>query len=211
MLRNPKLAHFKSAMVDSVGILCKTARAKGNILACGNGGSAADSEHFAGELLKSFKLRRQIEPGFAQKLEDYCGIETASAFDKNLQQGLRCIPLTSFNSFNSAWLNDCDPQMAFAQLVQVFGSPKDALIALSTSGNSKNVNYAAMVARSMNMPVISLTGEDGGDLKKHSDILFNVPSDRVDHIQEYHQPIYHTLALMTENELFGKDESREVL
>lgn len=208
--RYPKLAHLNQAMIDAVAILCNVAHTNGTILTCGNGGSAADSEHFSGELLKSFILPRPIKPSLAQKIQNNCEVNDSNKLIDNLQCGVRCIPLNSFNSFNTGFNNDCNQEIAFAQLVQVFGSPKDVLIAFSTSGNSKNVIYAAIVAKAMRIPVISFTGEHGGELKQYSDILLNVPATRADLVQELHLPIYHTIALMTEVELFSYEKERDI-
>ena len=171
------------------------------ILICGNGGSAADSEHIAGELLKSFTLKRKPPVELCEKLTKAYGEEGTFIAD-NIQMGIKCIPLTSFNAFSTAFINDCDEKMLFAQLVNALGDENDILLAISTSGNSKNVCYAAQLAKIKNLKVISLTGDTGGKLKNLSDILLNVPSKIVYKIQEYHLPIYHLICLCVENELF---------
>ncbi len=171
------------------------------ILLCGNGGSAADCEHIAGELLKSFELKRKLSEKMYKKLNDVYGDEGTFIAD-NLQQAVKAIPLTSFCAYNTAFLNDCNEKMMFAQLVNALGIKDDILISISTSGNSKNVVYASMLAKTMGIKVIALTGETGGKLKDIADITINVPSKRVYRIQEYHLPIYHLICLCVESELF---------
>lgn len=171
------------------------------VLLCGNGGSAADCEHIAGEFLKSFELKRKLSDKSYKKLEKEYG-EDGVLIANNLQQGVKAIPLTSFCAYNTAFLNDCNEKMMFAQLVNSLGIDGDILISISTSGNSKNVVYASMLAKTMGIKVIALTGETGGKLKNIADILINVPSKRVYRIQEYHLPIYHLICLCVESELF---------
>ena len=171
------------------------------VLLCGNGGSAADCEHIAGEFLKSFELKRKLSDRSYKKLEKEYG-EEGVLIANNLQQGVKAIPLTSFCAYNTAFLNDCNEKMMFAQLVNSLGIDGDILISISTSGNSKNVVYASMLAKTMGIKVIALTGETGGKLKNIADILINVPSKRVYRIQEYHLPIYHLICLCVESELF---------
>lgn len=171
------------------------------ILTCGNGGSAADSEHIAGELLKSFMLKRKIPVELRDKLVKEYG-EDGLLIADNIQGGLKCIPLTSFCAFNTAFLNDCNEKMLFAQQVNALGDKDDILIAISTSGNSKNVCYAAQLAKVKGLKVIALTGRDGGKLKQIADVLINVPSSIVYKIQEMHLQVYHLLCLSVESERF---------
>ena len=187
-------------LIQAVDILVESAK-NNKILTCGNGGSAADSEHIAGEMLKAFMKKRLVTQEFREDLVNEFGDEGNFIAD-NLQQGIKCIPLTSFCAFNTAFLNDCNEKMLFAQLVNALGVAGDVLIAISTSGNSKNVCYAVQVAKAKGMKVISLTGRSGGRLKALSDICLNVPSDVVYEIQELHLPVYHLLCLTLENELF---------
>ncbi|MDR0849894.1 MAG: SIS domain-containing protein [Christensenellaceae bacterium] len=199
--RNPSLAELKKQLENAVELLFKST-AKNKILVCGNGGSAADSEHIAGELLKSFMNKRQVSSNFRDKLVREFG-EEGNFIADNLQQGIKCIPLTSFCAFNTAFLNDCNEKLLFAQLVNALGDHGDVLLAISTSGNSKNVCYAAQVAKIRGMKVIALTGSGGGKLRGLCDVLLNVPSDIVYQIQELHLPVYHLLCLALENELYG--------
>jgi D-sedoheptulose 7-phosphate isomerase len=165
------------------------------VLVCGNGGSAADAEHWAGELLKGFVARRPLSSearaGLSPRLAD------------RLQGALPMIPLTGFLSYRTAFANDVDPELVFAQLVWALGSPGDALAALSTSGDSANVCLAAEAARARQMKVVALTGEGGGKLAALADICIRVPARDTHLVQEYHLPIYHRLSLMLEDEFFG--------
>lgn len=195
-----ELNYLKKSIVQSIEMLAKSTK-KNKILVCGNGGSAADSEHIAGELLKSFALKRQTPVEFKEKLVSLYG-EDGEMIADNIQGGIKCIPLTSFCAFNTAFLNDCNEKMLFAQLVNALGEKNDILIAISTSGNSKNVVYATLLAKAKGMKVIALTGQTGGKLKDYADILLNVPSKIVYKIQEYHIQVYHLLCLCLESEVF---------
>lgn len=198
---NKDLSHLKVKLIEAIDLLVKTAKTKKQILTCGNGGSAADSEHIAGELLKAFALKRPINQDMSDMLAEAYG-EEGAFITSNLQEGIKCIPLTSFTAYNTAFLNDCNEKLLFAQLVNVLGEKDDVLLAISTSGNSKNVCYAAKVARVKGIKVLALTGDSGGMLKNYADILINVPSSIVYRIQEYHLPIYHLLCLCLESEMF---------
>ena len=197
----PELACMKKSIEDAVETLAICAKSGKKILTCGNGGSAADSEHIAGELLKAFVLKRPTPDALRNKLVDNFG-EDGTFIADNIQGGIKCIPLTSFCAYSTAFLNDCDPNMLFAQLVNALGDEGDVLIGISTSGNSKNVCYAAELARVKKLKVISLTGQAGGKLRGLSDVLLNAPSNIVYKIQEIHLPLYHLLCLCLESEMF---------
>lgn len=175
------------------------------LLVCGNGGSAADSLHIVGELMKGFLLPRKID---AEKQDAIKRLfpQTADYLIDNLQGALPAISLVNESSLITAYANDMAPDLAFAQQVLGHGNKGDILIAISTSGNSKNVLYAAQIAKVQGVRVISLTGRSGGNLKELSDILINVPADETFMIQEYHLPVYHAVCAAVENELFGPEE-----
>lgn len=198
--RHADLTYLDEPITKAIELIVDLKK-ENKILLCGNGGSAADCEHIAGELLKSFELKRKLSEKMYKKLKDLYGDEGTFIAD-NLQQAVKAIPLTSFCAYNTAFLNDCNEKMMFAQLVNALGIKDDILISISTSGNSKNVVYASMLAKSMGIKVIALTGETGGKLKDIADITINVPSKRVYRIQEYHLPIYHLICLCVESELF---------
>jgi len=167
----------------------------GKLLLCGNGGSAADADHWAGELLKGFEHPRPLSPEARQGLPP----EMAA----RLQWAFPAIPLTAFPAFTTAFSNDVEPEYIFAQLVLALGRPGDVLAALSTSGNSSNVCRAAEVARAKGLKVLGLTGEGGGRLADLCDLCIRVPASRTLEIQELHLPVYHTLCLLIEDEFFS--------
>lgn len=163
-------------------------------LLCGNGGSAADAEHWAGELLKGFVRKRPLPPEWEKKV--------SPRLAQGLQDALPAIPLTSFPSLQSAFANDADPQLNFAQLLWGLGKPGDLLVGLSTSGNSSNVLHAFELARAMEIQTLALTGKDGGKLKTLADVAICAPAEETYRIQEYHLALYHWLALETEAAFF---------
>lgn len=201
--RYPKLASIKNNIEIAIEELIKTTQNDGTILICGNGGSASDSDHIVGELMKGFVLKRPMTKDFSNKLLDKFPNDHQYLLD-NLQRGIRSISLMSHNALVSAFSNDKAPDLIFAQQVLGYGKAGDALISISTSGNSKNVVHAAQVAKVMGISVISLTGDTGGLLKDLSDVLINVPERETYKVQEYHLPIYHCICLALENEFFGE-------
>lgn len=164
----------------------------GKILLCGNGGSSADCEHIAGELMKGFLKKRPV-------LEDERLKEFDEDFLKRLQGGLPAIALPSMTGVNTAFANDVDPEMVYAQAVLALGKENDILIGLSTSGNAANVANALKVAKALNMKVIGLSGGTGGKMKEISDICICAPEKETYKIQELHLPIYHYLCAMVED------------
>lgn len=195
LARRPELIGLADDIRAAHGLFMDCYRGGGTALFCGNGGSAADSEHWAGELLKGFESRRPLAAG--QRL----GLDEAIA--GKLQCGLPAIPLTGFPALRTAVANDIDPVLEFAQLVQAFGRPGWLFVGISTSGNAGNVCAAAQVARARGLRVLGLTGVGGGRLAALSDVCLRAPSARTCEAQEYHLPIYHTLCLMLEDALFG--------
>ena len=189
---------LKCAVEKCVHVLSKG----GWIFTCGNGGSSSDSSHLSAELLKSFMLKRKLSKNDLPQLDDIA--EDADSIRLNLQKGLKCIPLTSFSSYESAFCNDCNGEFVYANLVYSLASKGDLLILFSTSGNSKNIIRAAQVAKSMGVFVLLFSGRSGGKLKHLSDISLLAPSDIVYEIQEYHLPLYHILCLCIESEMFDE-------
>ena len=194
--RYPQLSVCKDDIQKSHDIIEKSFRNGGKLLVCGNGGSASDSGHIVGELLKSFCIKRQIDPNIRKIVGDDIA--------NNLQGAMPAISLPDLVSINTAYANDCNPQYVFAQLVYGLGNSGDVLIGISTSGNSANVNLAAIVAKAKGMHVIGLTGRSGGKLLKNCDVCVRAPEDETYKIQELHLPIYHTLCLMLEKTFFGE-------
>ena len=190
--RYPELESCRQEIEQAVECMVKTYQQKGKILLCGNGGSASDCEHIAGELLKSFMFNRTVEDD-----------RVPSDLRPDLQGSLPAIPLPSIMAAFTATINDMDPAMVYAQLLYGLGKEGDLLIAISTSGNAENVARAAKLARSMGMSVLSLTGEGGGVLATLSDITIRVPAKETYRVQEYHLPVYHYLCASVEDRLFG--------
>lgn len=175
----------------------------GKVLIVGNGGSAADSEHIVGELMKGFIKNRPVS---AEMYEALVAVDPVrgEALAKNLQGGLPAIALTAHTSLNTAFANDRDPVMIYAQQVNGYGKPGDVFLGISTSGNAENVMYAAVTAKAKGMKVLALTGKDGGKLAKVADTSIIVPVQETYKIQELHLPIYHVLCLMLEDYFYEK-------
>ena len=172
------------------------------LLIAGNGGSAADSEHIAGELMKRFETPRPCPHEFADKLISI-DPDRGPGLAKNLERGLMAIPLVAHEALTTAYINDVDGLGVFAQQLYGFGRPGDVFLGISTSGNSKNVMSATVVAKALGIKVIGLTGQTGGELAKVADVSIRVPETRTYKIQELHLPVYHCLCLMLEDRFFG--------
>lgn len=201
--RYPALEPIRQELIAAVQMLADCYRGGGKLLVCGNGGSAADSLHIVGELMKSFVLKRRIAPELQAALKAQWG-DQADYYIENLEGTLPAISLVNEVSLITAYSNDKASDLVFAQQVLGHGRPGDILLAISTSGNSTNVLHAARVARTLRLEVISLTGEGGGKLKDLSDVLLAVPSKVTYQIQEYHLPIYHAICLALEAEFFDQ-------
>jgi len=201
-VRYPDLQSCEEAVIQAVGTLIQSYKEGGKLLVCGNGGSASDSLHIVGELMKSFVAHRPLSLEKQKALRAVCG-PRADYYIENLEGVLPAIALVSESALTTAYMNDKEPDLCFAQQVAGIGKKGDVLIAISTSGNSKNVLYAADVARALGVHVIALSGRDGGRLKALGDINIVVPEAETYKIQERHLPIYHCLCLAVENEFFG--------
>lgn len=199
--RNPELAPLKDTVADAFAMLAGCYHDSGKLLICGNGGSCADSEHIVGELMKCFKLKRPIPKEISDNLAAYG--EEGEALRSHLEGALPAISLCGHPALTTAFMNDTEPSMTFAQQTLGYGRPGDVLIAISTSGNSKNCVYAALTAKSIGMKVLALTGEKDSRLSALADLCIKVPSKETYQIQEYHLPIYHCLCAMLEAEFFG--------
>ena len=200
--RFPLLEGCKDEIEKAFYILKQTYENKGKVLICGNGGSAADSEHIVGELMKGFLLRRSLPNEKREKLIAAFG-EDGQYLADNLQGALPAISLVSQSSLAYAYINDVAPDMVFAQQVYGYGMAEDVLIGLSTSGNSKNVVNAIKAARAFGLKTVGMTGEKGGKMKELCDVTIKVPAEETYKIQEYHLPVYHVLCAMIEMEFFG--------
>ncbi len=201
--RRPELDACRSDILRAFTVMCDCFREGGKLLLCGNGGSAADCEHWSGELLKGFVSRRPLSAEHRKLLPSH--------LSEKLQGGLPAIPLPSLTSAGTAFANDVSAEMSFAQLVWALGTPGDVLVGLSTSGNAQNVCLAAQVARARQMTAVGLTGRAGGRLAELAEITIKVPATETYEVQELHGSVYHCLCLMIEEELFptkAPDEAR---
>ena len=190
--RYPVLEGVKSTIEKGYALLERCFEGGGKVLIGGNGGSAADAEHIVGELMKGFVKPRRLPEDLCEslrKVEPKLGEELSL----KLQQALPAIALTVHNGLNTAFLNDVDGVMCFAQGVNGYGCDGDVFIGISTSGNSQNVLYGAVAAKAKGLKVIGLTGKDGGRLKDLCDVCIVVPEQETYKIQELHLPVYHTL------------------
>ncbi len=200
--RYPSLESAKNDIVAAYLLLEESYENGGKLLVAGNGGSAADAEHIVGELMKGFKLPRKPEADFAEKLVEE-NQELGSVLAENLQGALPAIALDGHPALSTAYMNDCEPLLCFAQQVNGYGKSGDVFLGISTSGNSKNVLYAATTAHAKGMKVIGLTGAKDSKLKDMSDVCIKVPQTETYMIQELHLPIYHCLCLMLEDKFFA--------
>ncbi len=173
----------------------------GKLLIAGNGGSAADSEHIVGELMKGFKKARKLPLEQKDSLKAV-NEDLGSILSENLQGALPAIALDGHSALTTAYMNDCEPLLCFAQQVNGYGKKEDVLLGISTSGNSKNVLYAATVAKAKGMKVVGLTGQKDSKLKALADVTIQVPQTETYMIQELHLPVYHCLCLMLEDYFF---------
>ena len=197
--RYTALLPIKADIEAAVEKIVESYKNGGKVLLCGNGGSASDSDHVAGELLKGFLSKRNPVGEELSSLSRELGEDAVK-----LQRGIPAIPLPQLSGVLSAFANDVDPSLVYAQLVYALGNEKDILVAFSTSGNSANIVKAAKCARAKGIFVISLTGQGGGKLLSESDICLRAPECETFKIQEYHLPIYHAICAEVEYELFGE-------
>lgn len=200
--RYPILEPIQQKIIDAYLVMQECYKNGGKLLIAGNGGSAADSEHIAGELMKRFKTPRPVSDEFAEKLKEVDPVRGA-ALAKNLECSLMAIPLVAHEALTTAYINDVDGLGVFAQQLFGYGRPGDVFLGISTSGNSQNIINATVVARASGINVIGLTGAKGGELAKAADVAVNVPETETYMIQELHLPIYHCWCLMLEDNFFG--------
>lgn len=201
--RYPKLEVCKQDVKKAYELLEAAYKNGRKLLVCGNGGSASDSEHIVGELMKEFKLKRKVYSDHAAVLKEIDS-ELGQTLAENLQGALPAISLTGHSSLQTAYMNDAVPELVFAQQVNGYGKPGDVFLGISTSGNSKNVLYAAVNAKAKGLNVIGLTGAKENKLMKYADVCIRVPETETYKIQELHLPVYHCLCLMLEDKFFGE-------
>lgn len=199
--RYPDLSSVREAVEEAYRILEECYSRGGKLLIAGNGGSSADAEHIVGELMKGFVKRRELS-GERKAALEAADPEHGRALADKLQEGLPAIALSGHPALSTAFLNDVDGDMIYAQQVWGYGTEGDVLLGISTSGNAKNIDYAVTAARAKGMKVIGLTGRDGGRLGARADAAVIVPEQETYRIQELHLPVYHALCLMLEERFF---------
>lgn len=202
--RYPVLAECKDDILKAYQLLEATYEKNCKLLVCGNGGSAADSEHIVGELMKEFKMKREIGLEQTRTLKAI-DPELGFTLAQQLQGALPAISLTGHISLSTAYMNDSEPVLVFAQQVNGYGKQGDCFLGISTSGNSANVLFAAVTAKSKGLKVIGLTGHKSSKLSEFADVCIKVPETETYKIQELHLPVYHTICIMLEEHFFGKD------
>lgn len=204
VVRYPKLEVCRDDIARAYDILEKAYTNGRKLLVSGNGGSASDAEHIVGELMKEFRLKRKVYADQATALKAI-DPELGQVLADNLQGALPAISLTGHSSLTTAFMNDSEPELIFAQQVNGYGKEGDVYLGISTSGNSRNVLYAAVAAKAKRMKVIGLTGMRENRLMKYTDVCIRVPESETFKIQELHLPVYHCLCLMLEDKFFGTE------
>ncbi len=190
--RYPILSQCRESIAAALKLMIETYKNGGKVLVCGNGGSAADSEHIVGELMKGFLSHRKVSDDRIPK-----------SLSKYLQGALPAISLPSQCAILSAFINDVEPDMMYAQLVYGYAREGDLVIGLSTSGNSSNIVNAVEVAKCVGARTLALTGEKESKLSDMATVTIRVPETETYKVQELHLPVYHYLCAETEKEMFG--------
>ena len=200
--RYPRLDSVRATIADGAELMIERLRAGNKMLICGNGGSAADADHIVGELAKAFTVDRPLPEELARALVE-TSPDIGSVLAGTLQAGIPAIALTHHTALSTAFANDVDPGAVFAQQVNVLGDRGDLLWAISTSGNSTSVVYAAVTARAKGLTVVGLTGASGGRLARFCDVCIRVPESETYKVQELHLPIYHQMCIIIERYFFS--------
>ncbi len=200
--RYPVLACSAESIYKAYEIMAQSFACGGKLLIAGNGGSAADADHIVGELMKQFQQNRALDKELTDHLTKINNARGA-ILAKSLQKGLPAIALHNHPSLNTAFANDVDSRLCYAQQVLGYGVKQDVLWAISTSGKSENIIYAAITAKALGMQVVGLTGKDGGELKQYVDVSILADGVSTHEIQELHVPVYHCLCRMLEHRFFA--------
>lgn len=200
LLQNPRME--KLPVWEAYEMILRSCCNGGQILVCGNGGSAADSDHIVGELMKGFRLKRGLKE---VERDAFSFVEDGEQLAQKLQKGIPAISLNSHTALLTAIGNDTDYEMTFAQQVYGYGKKGDVLIAMTTSGNSENVVNAAKTAKVKEMKVLGITGSADSKLREYSDICLQIPESETYRVQEYTLPIYHAICAMLEEKMFGNE------
>lgn len=200
--RHPDLAPLCPVIAEAVALIVQSQRVGGTLFLCGNGGSASDADHIAAELLKSFGIRRPLQDVEKARFQG----PDSELLTRGLERAARAISLSGPASLMTAVCNDTDACLVFAQPLWALARPGDVLLAISTSGNSRNVVIAAQTARAAGVRVIGLTGERAATMDEWCDVALKVPGIETFKIQELHLPVYHAICLLIEQALFGAGE-----
>lgn len=204
--RRPELSVCKNNIREAYNILSHAYSEGGKLLVCGNGGSASDSEHIVGELMKEFRLKREVYKNQMDAMKRI-DIELGTILAEHLQGALPAISLTGHSSLTTAYMNDEQPELIFAQQVNGYGNQGDVFMGISTSGNSRNVLFAAVTAKAKRLHVIGLTGQKPCRLAQLADICIQVPETETHKIQELHLPVYHCICMMLDEQFFGNKQT----
>ncbi len=199
--KHPELSGLRDTINEASGSIIRCYTAGGKLLICGNGGSSSDSDHIAGELMKSFEKKRPLEISFKKRLSDI-SLSRGLFLAEKLEHGLPAISLSAHTSLTTAISNDISSDLVFAQQIIGYGMENDVLLAISTSGNSVNVVDACITAKAMNITVIGISGKTGGAMKEFCDILINVPEEMTAAVQELQLPVYHTICRIVEDHFY---------
>jgi len=199
--RYPKLKDAGNDISCAFEIIKDSYKNGGKLLIAGNGGSASDAEHIAGELMKTFAKKRSLPDSFISEIKKVDSDISGYLLPK-MQPGLPAIALSGHASLNTACINDIDGNITFAQQVYGYGKEEDVLLGITTSGNSKNILYACAVAKAKKLKIIGLTGAGGGKIKQFADVCICVPETETYKIQELHLPVYHIICMMLEDYFF---------
>lgn len=200
--RYPDLISCKKEIEKAADAIIKSYKSGGKLLICGNGGSSADCEHIVGELMKGFLSKRPLSKTQKEEMKKNNPDLSEDVLSK-LQCAVPAIALPSMVGLNSAFCNDVDPELIYAQSLMGLGQKDDILFCISTSGNSKNCVAAANVAKGLGLTVLALTGQTGGKLKEIADITVCVPETETYKVQELHLPVYHYICMAVEKEFFN--------
>lgn len=199
--RYPALEVCRGQIAEAYEVMKKCYDLDGKLLIAGNGGSCADADHIVGELMKCFIKRRPVGRDLRDRLE-LIDPEGGDDLADKLGYSLMAISLSNQQTLNTAFANDVDGDYIYAQQILGYGRPGDVFLAITTSGNSRNILHAVPVAKARGIRVIGLTGRTGGRLRSQADVIITAPEDETYKIQEYHLPIYHALCLMLEETYF---------
>ncbi len=200
--RYPQWKNSRCSFSEAIHLLIRCVEQDGKILICGNGGSAADAEHIAGELMKSFLLQRALPQEFCNRVKNIYPHQMNDL--TKLHGAIAAIPLVSGVALPTAFANDVDSQLCFAQQVYALARPGDVVWGISTSGNSVNVNHALRVARLLNCRTLGLSGKDGGEMASLLEVELRAPAILTPQVQELHLPMYHSLCACIESIIFGR-------